>query len=113
MNHVSDWMSVDLGIVAPDGREGMMQHARGAVAAWHPVHIRSWPGPAHVQRPELLKFVSQATYLAVNDYEGKMLEERTGKPIEALAEMVDAVIVTRGASGSTIYTGVNGSTSPA
>ena len=53
--------------------------------------------------PELLKFVSEATYVTVNDYECKLLEEKTGKPVEALAEMVEAMIVTRGASGSVIY----------
>jgi adenosine kinase len=53
--------------------------------------------------PELLAMIDAATYLAVNDYEGRMLVEKTGRPIEALARMVDALIVTKGASGSTIY----------
>jgi len=105
MNHISDWLNVDLAIVAPDGREGMMQHARELSQHGIPFIFDPGQGLPMFSGPELLKFVSQATYLAVNDYEGKMLEERTGKPMESLAEMVDAVIVTRGASGSTIYTG--------
>ncbi len=103
MNHISDWMNVNLGIVAPDGREGMMQHARELSQHGIPFIFDPGQGLPMFSGPELLNFVSQATYLTVNDYEGKMLEERTGKPIEALAEMVEALIVTRGASGSIIY----------
>ena len=105
MNHISDWMNVSLGIVAPDGREGMLQHARELTQHGIPFIFDPGQGLPMFSGPELLNFVSQATYLAVNDYEGKLLEERTGKAIEALAEMVEALIVTRGASGSTIYTG--------
>jgi adenosine kinase len=53
--------------------------------------------------PELLAMIDAASYLAVNDYEGRMLVEKTGRPIEELARMVDALIVTKGASGSTIH----------
>jgi adenosine kinase len=103
MNHISDSMNVNLAIVAPDGREGMMQHARELSQRGIPFIFDPGQGLPMFSGPELLNFVSQATYLTVNDYEGKLLEERTSKPIEALAEMVEALIVTRGASGSTIY----------
>jgi len=52
---------------------------------------------------ELLTFVDRATYVAVNDYEGQLLEERTGRKIEKLAGELDALILTRGAEGSIIY----------
>ncbi|OFZ88807.1 MAG: sugar kinase [Betaproteobacteria bacterium RBG_16_64_18] len=104
MNHVSDRMDAGLGIVAPDGREGMLQHARELAQHEIPFIFDPGQGLPMFSGPELLKFVSQATYLSVNDYEGKMLEERTGNSIEALAKLVDGLIVTRGALGSSIYT---------
>jgi len=54
---------------------------------------------------ELMSFIAQATYVAVNDYEGKLLEERTGRSLVELSGIVEALIVTRGASGSTIHAG--------
>ena len=54
---------------------------------------------------DLLTFAEQATWLAFNDYEIKLMSERTGKSPAQLAEMVEAVIVTRGGEGSLIYTG--------
>lgn len=53
---------------------------------------------------ELLRFVEQADYLTVNDYEAELLQERTGQSLEALAKQVKALVVTLGASGSHIYT---------
>jgi len=53
---------------------------------------------------ELLAFVEQATYVAVNDYEGRMLEERTGRKLEEMAKELEALVLTRGAEGSIIYT---------
>jgi len=105
MNHISDWMNANLGIVAPDGREGMLQHAREF--AQHGIAFVFDPGQGlpMFSGPELLDFVAKASYVTVNDYEGKLLEERTGKSIEALAESLEALIVTRGAAGSSIYTG--------
>ena len=55
--------------------------------------------------PELLEFIGQASYVAVNDYEGKLLEEKTGYSLKELAGRVQALIVTRGAEGSTIHAG--------
>ena len=52
---------------------------------------------------ELLDMIGRASYVAVNDYEGKMLEEKTGRKLEDLATRVKALIVTRGAEGSTIF----------
>ncbi|MBI4289910.1 MAG: carbohydrate kinase family protein [Betaproteobacteria bacterium] len=105
LNHISDWMNVGLAIVAPDGREGMLQHAHELFEHQIPFMFDPGQGLPMFSGPELLNFVQMATYVAVNDYEGKLLEERTGRKIEALAELVKALIVTRGAAGSVIYTG--------
>jgi adenosine kinase len=103
LNQIGDTQGVTLAIVAPDGREGMLEHARGLAEARIPFMFDPGQGLPMFERRDLLHFVEQASYVAVNDYEGKMLEERTGAPLEALAKEVEALIVTRGAAGSTIF----------
>ena len=105
LNRVSEGLNVNLAIVAPDGREGMIEHARDLGRRGIPFMFDPGQGLPMFSGPELLGFVETASYLAVNDYEGKMLEERTGRGVETLAGMVKALVVTRGASGSTIYAG--------
>jgi len=103
-NHVADAKDVNLGIVAPDGRDGMMQHAREFHEAGIPFVFDPGQGLPMFTGEELLDFVHKADYVAVNDYEGQLLCERTGRSLEALAKSVKGLIVTRGAEGSVIYT---------
>ncbi len=102
-NHVTDARDVTLGIVAPDGREGMLQHAREFHEAGIPFVFDPGQGLPMFDGEELLRFVQLARYVAVNDYEAQMLQQRTGKTVEQLAKLVEALIVTRGERGSTIY----------
>src|SRR5574343_1785821 len=94
-----------LGIVAPDGREGMMQHARDFAAAGVPFIFDPGQGMPMFNGDELLDFMRLATYACFNDYEAKLLCERTGRSLEQLAQEVKALIVTRGGEGSEIYAG--------
>jgi adenosine kinase len=105
-NHISEARDVGLGIVAPDGRDGMLQHAREFHEAGIPFIFDPGQGLPMFDGAELLDFVEQADYVAANDYEAKMLQERTGKSIEELSRRVKAVIVTQGAQGSLVI--VNG-----
>ncbi len=102
-NHVADAKDVGLGIVAPDGREGMVQHARELHEAGIPFIFDPGQGLPMFNGEELLGFIRQADFVAANDYEAKLLQERTGKTIEEISKMVKAVVVTRGAQGSLIY----------
>jgi adenosine kinase len=104
-NHVGEAKGVTLGIVAPDGREGMLQHAREFHAAGIPFLFDPGQGLPMFSGTELTGFVNQASYLAVNDYEGQMLQDRTGVKLEELARKVKALVVTLGARGSIIMTG--------
>ena len=104
-NKVADSKGVTLGIVAPDGRDGMLEHARDLAKAGIPFVFDPGQGMPMFDGKDLLAFIEQAAYVAVNDYEGKMLEEKTGKSLDAIAKMVKALIVTRGAEGSTIIAG--------
>ena len=102
LNSVSDASDVGLGIVAPDGREGMLQHARELAAAGIPFIFDPGQGLPMFDGPELMRVIDQAAYVTVNDYEAQLLQERTGETLEALARRVQALIVTRGGEGSTI-----------
>jgi len=103
-NHVDEAKAVTLGIVAPDGRDGMLQHAREFQAAGIPFLFDPGQGLPMFSGMELSAFVSQASYVAVNDYEGQMLQDRTGMKLEDLARKVKALVVTLGARGSIIMT---------
>ncbi|MBS1215745.1 MAG: PfkB domain protein, partial [Proteobacteria bacterium] len=102
-NRVAHGANVGLAIVAPDGRDGMVQHAAQLAAAGIPFLFDPGQGLPMFSGAELLDFIEKASYLAVNDYEGKMLEEKTSRPLADLAAKVKALIVTRGADGSIIF----------
>ena len=104
-NHVHEAQGDELGIIAPDGREGMLQHAREFHDAGVPFLFDPGQGLPMFNRAELTGFVNQATYVAVNDYEGQLLQERTGTKLEELARKVKALVVTLGARGSIVMTG--------
>ncbi len=103
VNHVADAEDVRLGIVAPDGREGMLQHAREFAEAGVPFIFDPGQGLPMFSGEELMDFISMADYVAVNDYEARMLQEKTGQSMEEIAKLVQALFVTRGAEGSYIY----------
>lgn len=103
LNSVKDVQGIRLGIVAPDGRDGMMQHAREFHEAGIPFVFDPGQGLPMYNGEELLSFIDKADYIAVNDYEGQLLQERTGLNLELLAKKAKALIVTLGAQGSVIY----------
>jgi len=101
-NAVGDVEDIGLGIVAPDGRDGMRAHVAQFANANVPFVFDPGQGLPLFDGPELLEMIDAATYLAVNDYEARLLSERTGRSTDELAALVDAMIVTRGAEGSEI-----------
>ncbi len=101
---VEEAQDVRIGIVAPDGREGMIEHARQFADANIPFIFDPGQGLILFDGDDLLTFVEQATWVVVNDYESEVMQERTGKSVHELAERVEAFIVTRGAKGSCVYT---------
>ncbi len=104
-NHISSANGCTIGIVSPDGRQGMIEHAEQFAQAGIPFIFDPGQGMPMFDGEELLQFVEQASWLALNDYEAKLMEERTGKSLNALAQMVEAAVVTRGGKGSVILTG--------
>ena len=104
-NCVKDAKGVSIGMVSPDGRDGMLQHATDFAEAGIPFIFDPGQGLPMFNGEELLDFIDKATWVTVNDYEAQLVQERTGQSIEALAKMVEAIIVTRGGEGSSVYTG--------
>ncbi len=103
LNQVPGDAGIRLGMVSPDGRQGMLDHAAQFAAAGIPFVFDPGQGLPMFDGEELRQFVEQATWIAVNDYEGQMLKARTGLGLDELAERVSALVVTRGGEGSVIY----------
>lgn len=104
-NHVQEAKGATLGIVAPDGRDGMINHAREFHESGIPFIFDPGQGLPMFNGEDLMNFINIASYVTVNDYEAELLQERTGKTIEQLARQVKALIVTLGAKGSEIHAG--------
>jgi len=92
------------GIVSPDGKDAMVQHAAQLKARAIPFIFDPGQGLPMFSGDELLEVVDEAAVLAVNDYEWQMVQEKTGHTAEDLAERVETLIVTRGGEGSDFYT---------
>jgi len=105
LNEVPGDGSIRLGIVAPDGREGMLAHSTQFAEHGIPFIFDPGQGLPMFDAAELDTFLTQATYAVLNDYEAQLVIEKTGKSIAALAQKVSALIVTRGGRGSDIYLG--------
>jgi len=103
--NVGNVRDVGLGIVAPDGRDGMRQHAAQFRAAGIPYVFDPGQGMPLFTGDELIEMIDGAAVVTVNDYEAQLLAERTGLSEEAIARRVDALVVTLGSEGSRIHAG--------
>ena len=103
LNRVTDSIGIKLGIVSPDGRQGMLEHADQFAAAGVPFVFDPGQGLPMFDQVELRDFIARAAWVAVNDYEASLLAERSGWSLEEIATRVRALIVTRGAEGSWIF----------
>src|SRR5260221_389556 len=104
LNRVADANGATLGIVSPDGRQGMIEHAHDFAAAKIRYVFDPGQGLPMFSGPELLDLMAGASALAVNDYEARVVEQKTGRSVAEMAAMMEAVVVTRGAEGSSVYT---------
>ncbi len=103
-NHINQAKNITIGLISPDGRQGMIDHAKQFEQANIPFMFDPGQGLPMFDSDDLNQFVEQATWLAFNDYEAKLMQQKTGKTMEQLTQQVEAVIVTKGGDGSTIYT---------
>ncbi len=105
LNDVTAVENIALGIVAPDGRDGMFRHARGFASKKIPFIFDPGQAMPAFSGDEIVELIGMADYLAVNDYEAEMIAQKTGRPIESFAPGLKALIVTLGAQGSRVYAG--------
>jgi adenosine kinase len=109
-NRVQDAKGATLGIVSPDGRDGMLQHVRDFAAQRIPFVFDPGQGLPLFTGPELIECMKLATWCTLNDYEAKLVADKTKLPLETFAEHLDGLVVTKGSQGSVIYAG--GKTTP-
>jgi adenosine kinase len=102
-NRIGPDAGARIGIIAPDGREAMLQHAAQFVEAGIPFVFDPGQGLPMFDGDELRRFVAQAGWIAVNDYEGKMLCDRTGWSLAELSQQVTGLVVTLGAEGCEVW----------
>ena len=103
-NKVADAKRVKIGMVSPDGRTGMIKHAAQFKKAKIPFIFDPGQGLPMFDGDDLRKFIEQATWVTVNDYEWELLKDRTGWTAEDITSRVEALIVTLGGKGSVIHT---------
>ncbi len=102
-NDASTARDIGLGIVSPDGRDGMLSHCRQFHAAGIPFVFDPGQGMPLFSGDELLEMVELADYVTLNDYEAELLQARTGLSLDALGARVKCLVVTRGEAGSQFY----------
>jgi adenosine kinase len=96
--------NISIGIVSPDGKEGMQLHAEQFAELDIPFIFDPGQGMPMFNGEELLKLLDQATWMTLNDYESELMQERTGLTLEQMAGGVEALVITLGGQGSQIYT---------
>ena len=104
LNRIADAPGARLAIVSPDGRQGMVEHARDLAAAGIPYLFDPGQGLPMFSGEDLLELMAKARALTVNDYEARIVEQKTGRSVEQIAEKIGAVVVTRGGEGSLVHT---------
>jgi adenosine kinase len=103
-NRVSEARDITLGIVAPDGRDGMIEHAAQFAAAGIPFIFDPGQGLPMFGPEDLQRFLSQARWVTVNDYEWQLLQQKSRWGVNEIMQHIEALIVTRGAAGAVIHT---------
>ncbi|OXJ39154.1 carbohydrate kinase family protein [Burkholderia sp. HI2714] len=102
LNHAGDAPGIKLAIVGPDGFDGMVQHVEELATAGVPFVFDPGQGLPLFDGATLRRSIELATYVAVNDYEAKLVSDKTGWSEDEIASRVDALVITRGEHGATI-----------
>jgi Sugar kinases, ribokinase family len=104
-NKVPQTGGITIGMVSPDGCEGMIEHANQFAEAGIPFIFDPGQGLPIFDGEQLQRFIDQANWLTLNGYESQLVQERTGLTLQQLADRVEALVVTHGGKGSQIYRG--------
>ena len=105
LNSLSDISeNIEIVLISPDGKEGMIKHANEAYNKKIPFIFDPGQGLPMFNEQELKDFIEKATYITVNDYEAELLSKNSHMSLDEIQKKVDALIITKGSSGSTIMT---------
>jgi adenosine kinase len=104
-NQIETQADIRLGIISPDGRDAMLEHADQFKTAGIPFVFDPGQGLPMFDGAELARFIDQASWVTVNDYEGKMLCDRTGMSCADISRQVQGLVVTLGAKGCEVWVG--------
>ncbi|MDA0823198.1 MAG: carbohydrate kinase family protein [Proteobacteria bacterium] len=104
VNKVADAKDVSIGLISPDGRDAMLQHAEQFADLGVPFVFDPGQGLPMFDGNDLKHFIELATWVTVNDYESELMQERTGWSAQDIAAHVEALVVTLGSEGSMIHT---------
>ena len=104
LNRIDAADDITIGIVSPDGRQGMLEHAEQFAEAGIPFIFDPGQGLPLFGGEELRDFIDKAAWICVNDYESELMQDRTGLSPHEIAQQVEALVVTLGGEGSHIYT---------
>ena len=102
-NRVAEADGVRLAIVSPDGRQGMLEHARDLAHAGIPYVLDPGQGLPMFSGEDVMEMLAGARCLTVNDYEARLVEQKTGRSLSELSAKVEAVVVTRGSEGADVH----------
>jgi adenosine kinase len=103
VSQVNKHPDIRLGIISPDGRDAMLSHAQQMADAGIPFVFDPGQGLPMFDGQELRHFIELATWVTVNDYEGKMLSDRTGWSSAEISSHVKGLVVTLGAQGCEVW----------
>lgn len=96
--------SVKFGIVAPDGKQAMIEHSEQFAAADIPHIFDPGQGLPMFDGEELQRFVGNADWLVVNSYEWEMVKHKTGWSQDDITRQLDGgLVITQGGDGSELY----------
>jgi adenosine kinase len=104
LNKVSDAKGVTIGMVSPDGRTGMVEHAAQFADSGIPFIFDPGQGMPMFNGDDLRLFIKQCAWVTVNDYEWQLLKDRTDWDVADITSQVEALIITLGGKGSIIHT---------
>ena len=105
VNSLSDISeNIEIVLISPDGKEGMIKHANEAYNKKIPFIFDPGQGLPMFNEQELKDFIKKATYITVNDYEAELLSKNSNLSLDDIQKKVDALIITKGSSGSIIMT---------
>ncbi len=102
-NPLADTGDARLGIISPDGRDAMIEHAEQFHAAGIPFVFDPGQGLPMFGGDELLRFVELADWAALNDYEARMLSDRTGLDYAALSHRLRGLVITLADQGCEVW----------